>query len=87
MTDNEQYQRAMKRVEGKLGFFKHLCVYLIVNMFLIVINFSSSSDYLWVKWPIIGWGIGLIFNALSVFVTFDGSNIKEEMIQKELEKV
>ena len=86
MENQEAYQRAKKRVEAKIGFFIHLTVYIVVNILLVIINFSTSTQYLWFKWPLLGWGIGVLFHALGVFVFCGGSVIKEHMIEKEMKK-
>jgi len=86
MENNEAYERARKRVEAKFSFYIHLSVYIVVNLLLIVINFSTSPQYLWFKWPLIGWGIGLFFHALSVYLFSAGAAIKEQMIEKEIKK-
>ena len=69
-----------------MGFFIHLAVYIVVNVLLIIINISTSPQYLWFKWPLIGWGIGVIFHGIGVFVLSGGSNIKERLIEKEMKK-
>ncbi len=84
--ERSAYEGAKKKVEARLGFYIHLGVYVVVNMLLLIINLSTSSSYLWFKWPLLGWGIGVVFHALSVFVFSSGSLIKERMIQKEMEK-
>ena len=88
MENNEAYQRAKQRVEAKIGFYIHLAVYIGVNILLMVINLASSPQYLWFKWPLIGWGIGLFFHAMSVFLSSDRRfrEIKDKMIQKEIKK-
>ena len=86
MENQEAYQKAKKRVEAKIGFYIHLAVYVGVNILLIIINLVTSSEYLWFKWPLIGWGIGLFFHALGVFAFTGRSSIKERMIEKEMEK-
>ena len=86
MENQEAYQKAKKRVEAKIGFFIHLAVYVGVNILLIIINLLTSTQELWFKWPLIGWGIGVSFHALGVFVFTERSSIKERMIEKEMEK-
>jgi hypothetical protein len=86
MENQEAYQRAKKRVEAKIGFYVHLTVYVCVNILLIIINLTTSRQYLWFQWPLIGWGIGLFFHGLGVFVFSGRSSVKERMIQKEMEK-
>jgi hypothetical protein len=86
--NSEAYERAKKRVEAKIGFYIHLAVYVGVNALLIIINLTSSPQYLWFKWPLFGWGIGVLFHGLSVFV-FSGGQlkaVKEKMIEEEMKK-
>lgn len=86
MQDSEAYEKAKKKVEAKIGFYTHLGVYLGVNILLITINLTTSTQYLWFKWPLIGWGIGLFFHGFGVFAFSKGLSIKERMIERELEK-
>jgi hypothetical protein len=86
--NSEAYERAKKRVEAKIGFYTHLAVYAGVNALLTIINLTSSPQYLWFKWPLFGWGIGVFFHGLSVFV-FSGVQlkaVKEKMIEEEMKK-
>ncbi len=88
MSEQETYERARKKVEAKMGFYIHLAVYVGVNLLLIIINLTSSPQTLWFKWPLFGWGIGLFFHGLSVFV-FSGGQFKaakERMIEREMKK-
>jgi hypothetical protein len=88
MENQEAYQRAKRRAEAKIGFYIHLAVYVGVNILLIIINLSTSPQYIWFKWPLLGWGIGLFFHGMSIFVfsgkTFRG--MKEKMIEKEMKR-
>ena len=86
MENQEAYQKAKKRVEAKIGFYIHLAVYIVVNIILIIINLRTSPEYIWFKWPLIGWGIGVFFHAMGVFVFTGKSAIKEKMIEKEMKK-
>jgi 2TM domain len=88
MEDQELYRKAKRRVRAKMGFFVHLAFYVGVNILLIIINLTVSPQYLWFKWPLMGWSIGLFFHALSVFV-FTGQTlqkIEEKMIEEEMKK-
>ena len=86
MENQKAYQRAKHRVEAKIGFFIHLTVYLGVNLLLIIINIATSAGHFWFKWPLIGWGIGLLFHAVGVFFKMEGMKIKERLIAKEMKK-
>ncbi len=88
MDKDETYQNARKRVEAKIGFYVHLTVYIGVNILLIIINLLTSPRYLWFIWPLIGWGIGVLFHGMGTFV-FSGARfrgIKDRMIEKEIGK-
>ncbi len=88
MEDQAAYQRAKRRAEAKIGFYIHLAVYVGVNVLLVVVNLSTSPQYIWFVWPLFGWGIGLFFHGMSVFV-FSGKRfrgIKEKMIQEEMKR-
>lgn len=54
---------------SKIGFGYNLTAYLAVSTVLLWINFDTSPQYLWAKWPIIGWGIGVAFHGLSVLLS------------------
>jgi hypothetical protein len=86
MDDQEKYKRAEKIVEAKLGFFRHLSVYLAVNAFLLIINLITSPHELWFQWPLIGWGIGLFLHGVGVFSHYKTSSFKKRMIEKEMKK-
>jgi hypothetical protein len=86
MQDRDPYDVARRRVNAKLGLYIHLAVYVAVNTLLVAINWVYSPQYLWFFWPLLGWGIGIGFHALAVFVFPSGSRIKERMIQQEIER-
>jgi hypothetical protein len=88
MEHEETYQRARKRVEAKIGFYIHLAVYVGVNILLIIINLVASPQRLWFIGPLFGWGIGIFFHGMSVFV-FSGrkfKEIKDRMIEEEMKR-
>ncbi len=58
--------RAAWRVRRKKKFFEHLRSYVIVNVALILISVMSDSGG-WFVWPLLGWGIGLMFDASDTF--------------------
>ena len=86
---NEQeikYQRAKERVEAIKGFYIHLTVYVVVNLLLFFINMIVSPDRLWFIWPLMGWGIAIVLQALRVFGGTLGSNWEEKKIAELMEK-
>lgn len=57
-------------------FYLHLSAYVGVSVLLVIVNLTTSSDYLWFKWPLFGWGIGVFIHALNVFV-FNGRFMRD----------
>ena len=87
MKTNDTYQTAKKRIEAKIALRNHVFMYLFVNILLVIINLFGSPDYFWAKWPIMGWGIALLFHAINVFIfSSEKFSVTEEMIQKEIHK-
>jgi len=83
--DDEEVRRtaAVKRLKDKRDFRNHVAAYLIVNSMLVAIWALSSGGYFWPIWPILGWGIGLAFNAWAVYFQ---RPITEDDIRKEMER-
>lgn len=86
MDKQEQYLYAKKKVEARMGFYIHLGVYLGVITLLTILNLTVDGDYFWAKWPMIGWGSGLIVHALFTFVFESKSTLKTRLIEKEMQK-
>ena len=86
LTEEQIYEQAKKRVEEKRGFYSHLIAYVIVNILLILIwAFTSDNEFPWFIFPLVGWGIGLLFHFLGVFVF--GGKAKISAIEKEAERI
>lgn len=81
----EEYKNAKRAVNEKLGFYTHLSVYLLVNLFFLILNLKQGG-FIWAIYPAAGWGIGLLFHGLSVFSFFNNQSWKQKQIYKEMEK-
>jgi hypothetical protein len=79
-TEQTARQIAKRKVEFKI----HISIYSAVMALLSVINLITSPGYLWVIWPLFGWGIGVLAHGISVRSA--KSNLKERMISKEMKK-
>ena len=66
-NEYEKYQRAQKQVQEIKGFYGHLLTYVLILIFFLVINLKYTPKYLWFFWPMLGWGIGLLFHGLKAF--------------------
>jgi hypothetical protein len=80
-----EYEAAKKLVEEKVGFYIHLSAYCLINLFLVILCVIQGGE-LWAIWPILGWGIGLLFHGLQVYRMSSTSHWKEKQIRKEIEK-
>ncbi|MBK8552821.1 MAG: 2TM domain-containing protein [Ignavibacteria bacterium] len=88
MDSDPKYEEARKRVKALKGFYYNLFMYVVVNISLLIINLLTSPERLWFFWVLIGWGIGIIFQAFSVFgknAVF-GSEWEEKKIKEYMEK-
>ena len=81
MTD-EQRQGAVRRIQAKRGFWSHFTTYLAVNALLVLIWALTSAGHFWPVWPILGWGIGVVAHAVSVYVK--PTEITDAQIDREL---
>ncbi len=86
MKNQEAYENAKKKVETRMSFYIHLLVYLVVITLLTILNVTVAGDYFWAKWPMIGWGSGVIIQGLFTFVFDSNSSLKERLIEKEIQK-
>ncbi len=81
MTDPEVIRRATNRAFLKLVFYVHLIVYIVVNLLLFYVNYTTSPQYLWAKWSLLGWGFGLFSHG---YVVFAGYRIMQYLFKREL---
>jgi hypothetical protein len=86
MDASIQYQNAKRTVERKLGFYTHLSVFLVVNTGLFLLNLTQGSGRPWAMFPLFGWGIGLLFHGLAVFLHGAKAGWKQRMIDNEMKK-
>lgn len=86
--EEERYFKARKRVEEIKGFYGNLIAYVVVNIGLMVLNLLTSPGYLWFFWPMLGWGIGVLFHGMKVFnyMPFFGKDWEEKKIKEFMDK-
>jgi hypothetical protein len=78
MENTTAYRAARRHINRKIGFYIHLAVYLTINGGLLLSNRLEV--------PLFGWGIGLLFHGLAVFLNKPGTAWKQRMIENELKK-
>ena len=89
---DEAYERASRRVKEVKGFYNHLVIFIIVNTFLAIVNFLTTSGFWWFLFVTFFWGIGLLSHGLSLFAKrglfskeWEERKIKEYMDKEEKE--
>ena len=60
--------KSKKKVDDIKGFYWNLLSYCLVIPFLIFVNLMTSPGYHWFWWPMLGWGIGMVFHAYGVML-------------------
>jgi Na+/glutamate symporter len=82
--EEERYFIAKKRVDEIKGFYSNLASYVFVNLGLLALNLWTAPNHLWFYWPLLGWGIGVVFHGLKVFnfMPFLGQDWEEQKIKE-----
>jgi hypothetical protein len=77
-------EEAIRSLRKKRDFRSHLVAYVLVNALLVVIWAVTGADFFWPIFPILGWGIGVAFNAWDVY---GRRPITEEAIRREQDRL
>ncbi|MBI3715986.1 MAG: 2TM domain-containing protein [Betaproteobacteria bacterium] len=85
--EDPEYRAARKYVRELRKFYEHLASYVVVNAFLVVLNYLTSPNHWWVQWVLFGWGIGIVAHGLSVlgYRNFYGTEWEERKIREVME--
>lgn len=79
-NETELRELALKRLKAKREFGAHLVAYLTVNAMLVGIWYVTGVGFFWPIFIIMGWGIGIAFNAWDAFSAPPGPDrVAEEM--------
>jgi hypothetical protein len=59
----------MKKTKQKSEeeFKQHLGAFIIISLFLFLLNMFTSPSTWWFKYPVLGWSVGVAFHYLDVF--------------------
>jgi hypothetical protein len=60
------YRRAAVRGTMQRAFYRHVMIYVVVNVLLVAVNLLKDPSHLWFQWGMLGWGIGLLVHGLNV---------------------
>jgi hypothetical protein len=87
LSPEEIDRLAQRRVARKMGWYIHACVYIVVNAFMYFTAESGFRVRPYNIYPALGWGLGLFFHFVSVFVLGQGSSVRQGMVQRERERI
>lgn len=76
---------ARRRAKAKLGWFAHATVYAVVNAVLVALSLAGGRH--WALFPLLGWGLGLLFHGLAVWVLAPGNALMDRMVARERERL
>ena len=83
MEEEERRAQALETLQARRDFVSHVVAYTVVNLALIGIWAVTGAGYFWPIWLILGWGIGLVLHAWTVF---GQRPITESDIERELHR-
>jgi hypothetical protein len=84
VQDAELREQALTQLRKKRDFRAHVMAYVLVNAMLVVIwAVTSNGGFFWPMFSILGWGIGVFFNAWDVYT----APPTETQIRREMERL
>ncbi|HEY0092086.1 MAG TPA: 2TM domain-containing protein [Flavobacterium sp.] len=93
IIEQQRLERATKRVKSIAGFYRHLMIYIIINLFLIGAKYFTldPGEEFWefsTFTTALFWGFGVAFHALGVFTNsvMFGRDWEERKIRQYMEK-
>lgn len=87
-TNTKLSDKEIEVIEHVKDIYSHLINYGIVVGGFFILNLLTSPDYIWAWWIAMGWGIGVVSHALSVYeiTSFFGAEWEKKQIEKRLNK-
>ena len=86
MDTEERYELARKTVRAKFDFYIHLGVYIVLMIFLAILNLMHSPGYYWFIWPLVFWGLAVALHGVTAMLRTRREQIIDRMTEKEMSK-
>ena len=77
-------ERAERRVKSQVDLRGHLLLYVLVNVFLMVIWWVTGAAFFWPVFPIVGWGIGV---AMHAWDAYGPGTVSEDRVRREMDRM
>jgi hypothetical protein len=85
LRDTAIRETAIAQLRKKRDLQAHLIAYVTVNLLIVGIWFATTpGGFFWPMFPLLGWGIGLIFHVWDVY---SPEAFSEDRIQREMRRV
>jgi hypothetical protein len=68
MTHQTQWGSPPRPSDPKKGFRIHFLVFLLTTPVIWLVWYLTDRTYIWPLWSTLGWGIGVLFHYLGVYV-------------------
>jgi len=82
----DKYKEAKKRVKSKKEFYEHLTVFAVMSVFFFLLNALTAFGSWWFYWPILGWGLGVLFHYFEVFGFPGIPDMSKEWEEREIQQ-
>jgi len=85
--NRNHYHKAKKRVKKVKSFYSNLFAWAVMSVFFVILNLYTMGPmggHFWAIYPILGWGLGIAFQAYEVFGF--GKDWEDKMILEEMQK-
>jgi 2TM domain len=76
-------EQATIHLQKKRDFRAHLLAYVLFNGSLMLIWALTGSGFFWPVFPLLAWGIGLVFHAWDIY----RPPFTEQQIQREMKRI
>jgi hypothetical protein len=84
IQDEEGLRReAVLRLRKRREFTAHVLAYVMVNATLVMVWALTGASFFWPIFPLMGWGIGLVFHAWDVY----RAEPSEDDIRREIARI
>ena len=80
---NVKDDRLWAIAQRRVAFKYHLTSYIIMNIFFWILWFfadwrNSINEFPWPVWPMVTWGVGLLFHYLGAYVLHNKNSVESE---------
>jgi CHASE2 domain-containing sensor protein len=79
----ELRERATIRLRKKREFRAHLLAYVLFNGALVIVWALMGANFFWPVFPMLAWGVGLVFHAWDIY----RPPLSEQQIQREIQRI